>query len=371
MKIWAKVRFEGAENVECLIRAFFKEFNPESSVTIRGKEGMVEIIFKNQPPMELIEAINRCEVIEFYFGKALGEYSKDETEQVVANEDIYEQTGVEEETLQQEEKPKKKRGRPATKNVDSTEIVYIPQLEEISKKATSFEHFVKLVAEWLEMGKQQEFFENLVLVGAEVEPMYWNWKEMEKDLKDKNILCSRGDKIRTGRQVSEKLKKYSATIFSLLKTMAQYKDYSFGKKQSAENYTEQVTGEITPRNRVKMECMPEIPFFEETLGSVDKTQPIEDRIRHVLTAMGWREKNKQEQQEIFEIANTAIRVRKMDFDSIFLNANISKESSMKARMIFSKFINEFVSEYSDEKIKVLDFLKQLQEILIYENEIEM
>jgi len=392
MKFWAKVRFKGEKNAEHLIRAFFKEFNPESSIVIRGKEAKVEIIFNNNPPMELIEAINHCDVLEFNFGKALGEYSEDETEQVVVEEETSEQTeqaGVDEETSQQTEQPKKKRGRPATKKAEPTKVVNVetvnvPQLEEIAKKATSFEHFVKLVAEWLEMDKRQEFFVNLVIVGTEVEKM--SWKELEKALKNKGVFYSQWDKIWTGQQVSEKLKDYSVTMLPLLNAMAQYKDYSFGHEQSDENSTEQATGETvtvveekssgeveetTPKNRVKMECMPEIPHFEETLGSVDKTQPIEDRVRYVLTAMGLEKKNAQEQQEIFEIANTAVRVGRMAFDIIFLKANIPMESSMKARMTFSKFINDFVSEYdSDKKVKLLDFLKQLQEIVMYESEIE-
>ena len=70
MKFWAKVRFKGEKNAEHLIRSFFKEFNPESSIVIRGKEAKVEIIF-DEPPMEIIEAINHCDVIEFNYGKTL------------------------------------------------------------------------------------------------------------------------------------------------------------------------------------------------------------------------------------------------------------------------------------------------------------
>ena len=40
--------------------------------------------------------------------------------------------------------------------------ITVAQLEEIAKKATSFEHFAKLVAEWLEMDKRQELFTEIL-----------------------------------------------------------------------------------------------------------------------------------------------------------------------------------------------------------------
>lgn len=379
MKFWAKLRFKGEKNAEYLIRAFFREFNPESSIVIQGKEAKVEIIFNNKPPLRLIEAINHCDILDFNFDKTLGKYYKDEIE--VVEEEISEQIEqvVEEETFKQISQSKKKRNK-----VVNTEAVNVPPLEEIAKKATSFEHFVKLVAEWLEMDMRQEFFENLVIVGTEIEKI--SWKELEQTLKDKGIFYSQWDKIWITQQVSKKLKVYSITILPLLNVMVQYKDYSFSFEQSNEDPTEQATEEkisaiteeftgkveeTTIKKRVKMECMPAIPHFEEALGSIDKTQPIEDRVKHVLIAMGLEKKNAQEQQEIFEIANTAVRLEKMAFDIIFLKANIPMETSINARMTFSKFINDFVITYnSDKEVKLLVFLKQLQDIVMYKSEIE-
>ena len=225
------------------------------------------------------------------------------------------------------------------------------------------------------MNKRQNFFENLVFVSSELDKL--SWKGIEKALEDKGVFYTQRDKIWAGQRVSEKLKDYSVTMLPLLNALVKYKEYSFGHKQSEENtYTEQATEEVTvekkaKKNRVKMECMPEIPLFEETLGSVDKTQPIEERVKYVLTAMGWRKMNAKEQQEIFEIANTSVRLKRMDFNIIFVRANIPIESSMETRMTFSKFVNDFVSKYdADKKVKLLDFLKQLQEIVMFESEIE-
>lgn len=404
-KFWAKVRFKQEKNAEHLIRAFFQDFNPASSIVVRGKEAKLEIIFR-QPPMAIIEAINHCEVIELNYGKNLKEYKEDEMENIKTENDSEqknaggegleqaEQEVVESEKSKQTEQPKKKIGRPATKKVESTKEVKpeptsinIPELEEIVKKATSFEHFAKLVAEWLEMDRRQEFFTNLVIVSAEVDKI--TWKELEKGLKAKNVFYTQWDKIWAGKQVSKKLKEYSATMLPFLNATKQYKEYSFNQvdeHSTEENSDEQVTEKaivnveektvefdesVIPRPRVKMECMPEIKDFEETLASVDKTQPVEERVRYVLEAMGLNKVSAKEQKQIVEIASTAVRKGRMSFDIIFVEANVPIEQTMVIRMTFSKFVNDFVQKYeSGKKVKLLTFLSELQKIIMFENEIE-
>ena len=103
-KFWAKVRFKQERNAEYLIKAFFKDFNPESSIVVRGKEAKLEIVFP-KPPMAIIDAINHCEVIELNYGKNLKEYREDEyameqTEQKTAESETSEQT--EQETTESE-----------------------------------------------------------------------------------------------------------------------------------------------------------------------------------------------------------------------------------------------------------------------------
>lgn len=416
-KFWAKVKFKTEKNAEYLIKAFFKDFNPESSIVVRGNEAKLEIIFR-QPPMAIIDAISYCKVIELNYGKNLEEYKKDETIQVKEENDSEqenvgeesseqikqvnaesedseqtEQAKVKSENSEQTEQPKKKRGRPATKKVESTKVVKseepinVPELEEIAKKATSFECFVKLVAEWLEMDKRQKFFENLAIVSTEVDEI--SWKKLEKALKDKGVTYSEWDKIWAGQQVSGKLKENSVTTLPLLNAIVQYKEYSFELMEeysNEENSTEQATEEITqnieekagefdksviPKPRVKMECMPEIKDFEETLASVDKTHPVEERVRYVLEAMGLSNMSAGEQKQIVEIASTAVRKGRMAFDIIFVEANIPVEQTMAVRMTFSKFVNDFVQKYENsKKVKLLTFLSELQKIIMFDSEIE-
>ncbi len=455
-KFWVKVKVKQEKNAEHLIRAFFQDFNPASSIVVRGKEAKMEIVFR-EPPMAIIDAINHCEVIELNYGKNLKEYKEDEDLQVetendskqrnvgVESSEKIEQTNVESEdseqpeqtnvesenseqpeqtnvesedseqpeqtnvesenseqpeptnaeneNSEQTEQPKKKRGSPATKKLEpkketkSEPTINIPKLEEIAKKSNSFEHFAELVAKWLEMGKRKDFFKNLIIVSAEVDKI--KWKELEKALKNKNVFYTKWDKIWSGQQVSEKLKEYSATMLSFLNVTKKYKEYSFkeveeysteenSSKQDVEKTTtnfEEKTDKfnetVFPKPRVKMECMPEIKEFEETLASVDKTQPVEERVRYVLGAMGLNNMSVKEQKQIVEIASTAVKKGRMAFDIIFVEANIPIEQTMTVRMTFSKFVNDFVQKYeSGKKVKLFTFLSELQKIIMFESEIE-
>ena len=429
-KFWAKVRFKQGRNAVHLIRAFFKDFNPTSSIVIRGREAKMEIVFR-QPPMEIINAINHCEVLELNYGKNLKEYEEDEpiqhevedcfkqedeggessqqikqvsterkdleqTEPANEKSEDLEQTepankegkdlkqteppNEESEDSKQIEQPKKK-AADSTSNAESS--INVPRLEEIAKKSTSFEDFVKLVAEWLEMDKRQEFFENLAIVSTEVNKIAW--KDLEKALKDKGVTYSQWDKAWAVNQVSEKL---SVTMLKFLKEIGQYKGYSFEPMEeysNEENKTEQATegtteieeeaGEfdegVIAKPRVKMECMPEIKDFEETLASVDKTQPVAERVQYVLEAMGLSEMSKAKQKQIVEIANTAVRNEQMSFDIILLEANIPINQAMEVRRTFSKFLNDFVQKYeSSKEVKLLEFLSELQKIIMLDSEIE-
>ena len=385
-KFRSKVNFKNEKNAGFLIKAFFQDFNEESSISIKGKEANMEIVFI-EPPMSIIDALGYCEVIEFDYGKSLKEHGEDEVGAPENPEKFEPETGGEGKTENLEpeageegelenlepetgeaEKPEnlgtgKKRGK-------ENPVLDIPELKEIAKKASSFENFVKLVAQWLEMDKRQEFFEKLEIAATEVEKL--SWKELEKALKQKGIIYGAWDKIWCSKKVSEKLQKDSITILPLLNEIAQYKEYPF-KQLEDEVLSEEIhklEGGIKPR--VKMNCMPEIKHFEEILASVDMTKSVEERLRYVLEAMGLRKKSAQAQEWILEMANTALKKGKIAFDIIFVETNIPMENSIEAKMEFSSFINEFAKKHQKEckNIKLLTFLTELQKIIMLESEIE-
>ena len=380
-KLWAKVEFKNDENAEYMIKAFFKDFNPESSIVIRGMEAKLEICFQ-EAPMEIIKTISHCHIIEFNYVKNLKEYEEDETMKVETESKSSKHT-------KNHEKSRKvtKKEESNTKAVKRNSRKFnIPELENIAKEATSFEHFVKLVAEWLEMDKRQEFFENLAIATTEVDSI--SWKKLENTLKDKRVAYLQWDKVWTSRQISEKLKEYDITILPFLREIEKYKEYFFKraeesseKEESAEQLTEKQAENVEEKAedfnksvilkpRVKMECMPEIKEFEEILASVDKTLPVEDRVRYVLKAMSLNKLSAEEQKNLVEFASIAVKKEKTDL-RIFVDEDISNRQKLEAHMIFARFINDFVQEYeSGKKVKLLEFLSDLQKIIMLDSEIE-
>ena len=264
---------------------------------------------------------------------------------------------------------------------------------------------MKLVAEWLEMGKYQEFFENLVIAGTQVSKMCW--MELKRVLARNKVNYVEFTKIQVVKHVSARIEAYDATFLPFLGAIALYNKHSFVNEQDEEEVSEAPVdaddeevfedsvhadeeavdeepvcadeeeenfGEAVVHHpiKVKMECIPEIPSFEQALSSVDMTQPIEERVKHVLTAMGWGKKNDKEKQQIFEIINAAVRLEDMSFDNIFKRVNLPMTENLRARMSCAKMINDFVKQYYPESmVKLLDFTKELQGIIMLESEIEV
>lgn len=432
MKLWAKVRFRGCRNAECLVRAFFTEFNPQSSIVIRGKEAKLEIVF-DETPIRIIEAISHCEVLELNYGKDLGEYiaseaipneegsivdgevadlvstkedtkqpeqenaevesdkQPDEEESEVTNQPDQEEGGNEGEGNEQPKKADepKKNQRPMTEvcaskkeKANTVPITDILELKEIAEKAKSFEQFVSLVGQWLEMEQKQEAFKDFVMAATKLEVL--SWKELDEVLlEDKGVIYGDWDKICLRKKVSQKLKGHSMKMLPFLRLMCQYKEYPFAQTLS-ENYeegqsnpqsagqTQQETGkEDTPKVRNKLENMPEVKEFEEILGSVDKTQPVKERVQYVLNAMGLNNRTLEEQRQIVSFVSAAVTKKEMAFDRITADAKIPEEKSLAVRMSLSEFINDFVKRYGgSERVKVLTFLSELQGIVMQESEIE-
>lgn len=399
MKLWAKVRFRGCRNAEYLVRAFFTEFNPQSSIVVRGREAKIEVVFE-EPPIRIIEAISHCEVLELNYGEDLEEYSAsgiipNEEDTIVDGEvenqpNLGEGTSKEKEHGQPEktEEPKKDQrpmvevGASKKEKTNIGPMSDILELKEIAEKAKSFERFVKLVGQWLEMDQKQEAFEDFVRAATKAEVL--SWKELDKILlEDKSVTYGDWDKICLRKKVSQKLGKYSIKMLPFLQLMCQYKEYPFGQRlpenceegqfnpQTVEQTQQEMGKEATPEARVKLEYMPEVKEFEETLASVDKTQPVKERVQYVLSAMGLNNRTLEEQRQIVSFVSAAVTKKEMAFDRIIADAKIPEDKTLDVRMALSEFLNDFVKRYGgSEPVKVLTFLSELQGIVMQESEIE-
>ena len=256
----------------------------------------------------------------------------------------------------------------------------IPELSQIAKESTSYKEFVEAVGNWLELDKRLELFINFVKAATEVKNI--SWSNIEASLKRNGINYTVWDKIFCTKQVAAKFNKdRNVTILRLIKSIVEYRELDFCKETAKVKRNEVIVKderktitkpeEPTIKKRVKMECMPEIAYFEKILEKIDKTQTIENRVKYVLRGMGIEKIPVIQQQAIFEIANTAVRLAEISFDNIFLIAKIPTGEETTSRMLFSRFVNDFVNRYGYyEKVKILNFLKELQEIVLLESEME-
>ena len=124
-------------------------------------------------------------------------------------------------------------------------------------------------------------------------------------------------------------------------------------------------------SKIEMEYIPKIAILEETLSSLDKAQPVEKRVKQVFETMGLSKLRPEEQEKVIKVASIAIKKKEMDIDSIIVEANIKEEDKNLELLTLSQFINNFVQEYGNgKKVKALDFLSDLQKVIVDESEIE-
>ena len=412
-ELWAKVKFQKDKTPKDLITSFFRNFQSGNIIVIKDNEATLKLDFQ-QPNMDIITAIANYDVIELICDN-LDEFNQGETiisktevneeqeitpvvnsvtaEQIISESEksveLEQGTATVENSAQaeqiipeSEESVKLEQDTATTENSVTAEQIIseneesvdlkqdtlttvknllktgqgtIPELDNIAAKATSFEHFANLVSEWLEMDKVKSLFTNIIILSAELKVI--SHDSFKYALRKNNIPYKQSEITKASKQVSKYFSSYPLTLLPFLRATQKYKDYPFKK--------------IDECSRVKMNCLPEIKNFEETLARVDKTQPIEKRVRYILDAMGLCEENEENQNLIFKIAYTAMKIRNMDFNIIFVKANIPVVDREVAQMTFSTFLTNFVDKYeSGKKVKVLSFLSELQKIIIYEDEIE-
>ena len=319
-----------------------------------------------------------CEVVELNCGKWLKEHEDNKNINLKVDSDFKRQTSVEE--VSNETKLSEVQKKPEERRTEQNDSPHIPELEAIAQKATSFDNFVTLVAQWIQMGKRQDFFKNMVIASTEVDMVAW--KNIENVLNRKKIVFKQYDKVFSSNKISEKMKEYSITLIPFLDIIRKYKDYPFSQEKETsveenvgqtvdqapiQNLEEKNSDEsIVSKPRIKMECMPEIQEFEETLASIDKTQAISERVRYVLKAIGLSKLPADQQRQIIEVASIAVKSNEMNLESIF---NAYGGEYGETRMQFSKLINDYVKTHGgNEKVKILTFLSELQKVIMLENE---
>lgn len=314
-KIKVKVNLQEGESAGELTKAFFQEFYVENDIKVLEK-GIEIVIYFMDPPMTIMEALSKYKNFEL-------EYTKD----------LQGDASVSKFTPKQEREEKEKQN------------IAIPEIEEIAKRASSFSHFVGLLAEWLEIGKNQvSIFKEFGMAAKEVSKI--TWKNLVNTLNAKNIEYKSSSQALIAKQVSKKLQKYSMTAIPLFNLIKEYSTYDFKGEEEA-----------------KLVLIPMNEDLKIALSEVDKSIPIEQRVFFVLKAMGVEKREDEERKQIVQFVTEVVKKK------IVLEDSLLNEPSIP-RMAFSEFLNEYVSKNGmQDKVKAVDFLKELQTELLREDEL--
>lgn len=339
MKIWAKVKLK-EEQAGLLIRSFFKEFHPESMISIKGNEAEVEIFFENEPPQGIVDAISKCGEIEL-------KYSPDSEE-------------VEEKEEKSSTKTKKEKGKNKAKIDDSkTTVQEIPDLNQIARKSNSYEEFIQKVADLLKLANRRELFVKSVGIASELKGRI-SWPNIADKLTIENFNVNDYERGFCNKRVSAAFKG-TIGLMQLIKQIIEYRNYGFSNKE-----------QLTSGEPVTQQGIFDLPCFQELIDCVDDTQPVDERVRTLLNAIGLNQRTGEEQHRILEVVNMAIKMKDIDFDAIGEKLEISTEDISGARMILSELLNVYIASNAPSvgKIKAIDFLKELQKVIMTQQEID-
>ena len=333
MKLRLEIKCSNETSIGKLVKIFFEDSKTSDYIEVKNSTVKLEIEENegDERKKKIIEAIDEWKNVTLNYG-ILSDSACEERKQ--SNEV---ETKKEEKKYQKNEK-----------------VLKVPELEAIAKKSSSFKEFIELTAEWLEMGDYKEFFYNVVMAAAESEKVIW--REMDKYLDNIEICCGMSDKKELN------IKAYQKSDMGIKKLLEAMKKYKYVFK---ENSTQKSTNSDKPR--IKMECMPEIEEFEETLTHVDKTLPVSTRIETVLLPMGLEKLPEQEKNILVDFSRIVIEQKNVNLDSALeqiaktYNLDLSKEIQLK----MSQLLNSYVQKYDkDRKVKTETFFTELQKVIM-------
>lgn len=369
-KFSAKVTLKGEENAKNLIKAFFEEFDEESSISLKGNDAEMEIHFRDVP-LKIIDALGYCKIDELNYNSNANKNNKAVVVEVKSNDSKPETSENKRKTIKV-----KRRGRAKKKKAIAADIVKIPELDDIAEKSTSFEHFAQLVAEWMEMGERKADLVELISVSTSVDNV--RWVDLYIALEKRNYVLKDYARNDISKTISEKIK---VTLLPFLKIVRQYKDYDFkvvDTTNSAETIISDQKYETTTSN---MEEIPENIEYTLPKTQVNTDLPLEERIEEVLDVMGIKNESQEKQKMFLKIAREGIKMDSKKLKSkayrgneilniIFEHAKVPQGQRAITRAEFAEFINKFgVRNGINSRIQLTEFFVKLQELVMSEEEL--
>ena len=267
-KFCAEVRFRDENSVAELVAAFFKDFNPESSIVVKGKYVILEVVFANSPPVMVAEALKNWEYLRCHYGdttigpmavekepEEVSEPTFQEVESEGGNElqnDVTkpgrvstpvgseEQLGREREHFEAQGSGTEENARSTTASKQKNEDNKVATkdfnlkdfLDAFAQKSTSYEDFLWNVGQYLHMKSHQEYFEALVIAASQIDG-HLKWKKLKSIAEsiNPNFAMQPNIKIMVERKIIKIFKETTITPLIFIKELSEYKDYIFDEKR--------------------------------------------------------------------------------------------------------------------------------------------
>ena len=408
----AEVNAKSAEGICNLVRTFFKNFYPESCITVKGKHAVVKFTFDEQHlPTEIVEALTACEDenLTFSYGnvpnldeeeprqdkvelKCDDNKSQEDGETIQEDDSKPQEDG---ETSQEDDSKPQGRQRkfsaresfpnkPKARRTKEVPQEMISKLKQIADEASSYQEFKQTVCkECFKLTRNSlELFLKSIDVAENMCHEEVNWPSLENALIKVGVDYSNSKRI----SLDQMLKRngIEGSSANLIKSITKYKMYDFSKSAKMDSTSAKVINtspvrvtpevDVTKPNKSNEETNHKFvtPGFEERFRNLDQKKPIEKRVAYVLCMMDLDKVgniNERYKNFIIEISISAVKSKKINISEIMAKLGIIDNEIMEVRRNFSNFIKAFIRKYDKLKnVTLPEFLTDLQKVILTDSE---
>lgn len=400
------------------LSALVTEFDPKTGVHYESGNLKLKLYFEEKShPKESIRAFCECgEILYLDYNYPSDEFSeesiKNNSSVIVPSLDESSKAASEDSSNMQTATTSATTDKVAQKNSDKRPmLVEIPELEAMSKDASSVDEYLKKVATFLEIPeKQQTAFQELVKIYPQLSKP--TWEHILPALAEKGIKCNTYDKKLMIDAVTAKVGFPFLKVVRTVINTINAQEISTGNvvvatddNSSSAHNGDQVSETSPEANNVDVEvaieaenkigntdddeseklftCMPdvareakeEISKIEASLKAIDKALPMSEKIRQAImifvsnniSNLG---SDPSSLETFIQFSQRAVGEHEVTFDSSVVNpGNIIPENTIRAQILNWSLISKNLTGLYDPSCesshaKSIDFLRQLREILI-------
>ncbi|MBR2705188.1 MAG: hypothetical protein IKE91_06950 [Clostridia bacterium] len=256
------------------------------------------------------------------------------------------------------------------------------QFDILAAKAESYKSFITLVCEWVGLNEEYtDFVVSVILELAKFDQEGYELRNQQVIDTVKSMPVGDYTRVKCNREIQNGLKAKGVLSYALsfYCTLLRYKNEWKEKNDSAESadtdaaadekkvYT-QAEIQIIPQaveTTEEASCYMECAEFAAIIEKIDKSLPMLDRIKILLSEMGLDKKNKILYNNACQIVDAALRMESFEsIDEVLQNAGFDSpnKKAMEAKIKFSEWINEYNKTHHIKRMKVIAFLRELKKV---------